>query len=133
MKLIKFMKPLLNILLLTFLAIAPLAAYSDYDSAGVRDPMVRTVWKKTKKTTKNNENTQIQISQQDIYNILKKCKIEGVVISNNKRLVLINDRLLAEGDKILPDYDVYIYKIDYKLIKFSLDGQIASYSLSISK
>ncbi len=127
------MKPFLNILLLTFLAVWPLAAYSDYDSAGVRDPMVRTVWQKTKKTTKNNKNNQIQISQQDIYNILKKCKIGGVVISNNKRLALINDRLLAEGDKILPDYDVYINKIDYKMIKFSLNGQIATYSLSVSK
>ena len=74
-----------------------------------------------------------QLRQRDIYNILRKCKIEGVVISKNKRLALINDRLLAEGDKILPDCDVYIYEIDYKLIKFSLDGQIATYSLSISK
>jgi hypothetical protein len=56
-----------------------------------------------------------------------------VVISKNKRLALINDRLLKEGDKILPDCDVFIYEIDYKLIKFSLDGQIVTYSLSISK
>ncbi len=71
--------------------------------------------------------------KQEIYNVIKKCKIEGVVISNNKRFVLINDRLLAEGDRISPDYDVYIYKIDYKSIEFSLDGQIADYSLIVSK
>ena len=125
------MKKILNILFLTFFLISPLLAYDDYNSVGVRDPMVRTVRKKTKKITETKKDTQLR--QKDIYNILRKCKIEGVIISNNKRLALINDRLLSEGDKILPDCDVYIYKIDYKLIKFSLDGQIANYSLSISK
>ena len=128
----KCMKKFLNILFLTFFSISPLMAYDDYNSVGVRDPMVRTVRKKNvKKVPGTNKETQLR--KQDIYNILRKCKIEGVVISNNKRLALINDRLLTEGDKILPDCDVYIYKIEYKLIKFSLDGQIATYSLSISK
>jgi len=129
------MKTFLNILFLTFFAISPLAAYSDYNSADVRDPMVRTVWRKTKKATENKKENKKddQLRQQDIYNILKKCRIGGVVISKNRRLALINDRLLKEGDKILPDSDVYIYEIDYKLIKFSLDGQIVTYSLSISK
>ena len=128
----EFMKKFLNILFLTFFSVSPLIAYDNYNSVGVRDPMVRTVREKiVKKVTGTKKKTQLR--QQDIHNILKKCKIEGVVISNNKRLVLINDKLLAEGDKILPDCDVYIYKIDYKSIKFSLDGQIATYSLSISK
>ena len=97
--------------------------------------MIKTVRQKNKEKVENNveEKKAAIIRQREIYNIINKCKIEGVVISKNKRLVLINDRLLAEGDKILPDCDVYVYKIDYKLIKFSLDGQIAIYSLNTAK
>ena len=130
------MKYLLNILLIFFLLLPPVTAFADYDSLGVRDPMVMTEIKhigekKTDKITGKKKTSKLR--QREIFDIIKKCRIEGVVISNDKRFVLINDRLLAEGDKISPDSDVYIYKIDYKLIKFSLDGQIASYPLSISK
>jgi len=130
------MKYLLNILLIFLLLIPPVTVFADYVSLGVRDPMEMTavihkVEKKTDKTADKEKTSKLR--QREIFNIIKKCRIEGVVISNEKRFVLINDRLLAEGDKISPDSDVYIYKIDYKLIKFSLDGQIASYPLSISK
>jgi len=129
------MKLFINILLLSLLSTASMNAYSDYNSVGVRDPMVKTIRQKIEEKTekKAEEKKAAIIRQREIYNIINKCRIEGVVISNGKRLVLINDRLLAEGDKISPDCDVYVYKIDYKLIKFSLDGQIAIYSLNTSK
>jgi len=129
------MKFFLLLLFLSFLSFHSLVAFADYNSFGVRDPMIKTIrQEKEEKNEKKTENKKdAVVRQREIYNIIKNCKIEGVVISKNKRLVLINDRLLTEGDKILPDCDVYIYKINYKLIEFSLDGQIATYSLSISK
>jgi len=129
------MKFFLLLLFLSFLAFHSLIAFAEYNSFGVRDPMIKTI--RQEKEEKTDEKTvkkkEAVVRQREIYNIIKKCKIEGIVISKNKRLVLINDRLLAEGDKILPDCDVYIYRINYKLIEFSLDGQIATYSLSIPK
>jgi len=123
------MKLFQNVVFLFFFSTVTLTA--DYNSTGVRDPMIRTVRKKTEK--KIEKKKEAIIRQREIYNIISKYKIEGVVISKNKRLLLINDKLLSEGDRISPDSDVYVYKIDYKLIKFSLDGQIAVYSLSTSK
>ena len=129
------MKLFMNILFLFLFSMASINAFSDYNSVGVRDPMIKTVQQKNEEKIgkKSEEKKAIIIRHREIYNIINKCKIEGVVISENTKLVLINDRLLAEGDKILPDCDVYVYKIDYKLIKFSLDGQIAVYSLNTSK
>ena len=122
-------------LFLLFLSFYSMSTFADYNSFGVRDPMIKTV--RQKKEKKDNKKTEDKkkavVRQREIYNIINKCKIEGIVISKNKRLVLINDRLLAEGEKVLPDCDVYIYKINYKSIEFSLDGQIATYSLSIPK
>jgi len=107
------------------------SAYAEYDATGIRDPMVKFMPKKIEIVPKTKKIAQVR--QKEIFKIIKKCAIEGVVISNSRRLALINDRLLAEGDRILPDYDVIIYKIDYKYIKFSLDGQIVTYPLSITK
>jgi len=129
------MKSFRLLLFLSFLSSYSLIALDDYNSFGVRDPMIKTVRqeKEEKIDKKTEKKKEAVVRQREIYNIIKKCKIEGIVISKNKRLVLINDRLLAEGDRISPDCDVYVYKINYKLIEFSLDGQIATYSLSIPK
>jgi len=117
--------------LIIFLTLLNSILFSDYDSIGIRDPMVKTMIKKNDAADQKNKGSQNRI--REIYKVLKRCRIEGVVISANKKLVLINDRLLAEGDKIMPDCDIYIYKIEGKLIKLSLDSQIVTYSLSASK
>jgi len=110
-------------------------SYGNYDFAGVRDPMVKSLPKKIiNKTNIVADATEIANNKKmEILDVLRKCRIEGVVVADDDKLVLINDRLLREGDKISPDHDVCIDKIEYKSIIFSLDGHTVIYSLTVPK
>ena len=106
-----------------------------YDATGVRDPMVRPLRFAGARGTNGTSSAHAtgEGRRQEIGRILAACRIEGVVISDNDRLVLINDKLLREGDRVSAECDVYVAKIEFKSITFSLDDQTVTYTLTPSK
>ena len=111
------------------------SASGAYDSKDVRDPMVKSVRRQTKVETNTAKKASVDTRDRmgEISEILRKCRIEGVVITKARRFVLINDKMLGEGDRVLPGSDVYVAKIDYKFVTFSMDGQTVTHSLSTPK
>ena len=75
------MKQFQNILFLLFFSVVSLNADFNYNSVGVRDPMIRTVRKKIEK--KAEKKKEAIIRQREIYNIINKYKIYTKT-SNNR-------------------------------------------------
>lgn len=122
----------LTILATVAAAIVFLVAFAEekpfvYDSAGLRDPMVKPL---TVTSTNVLDGTQIKKSRrEDIERILAACKIEGVGIGGTNRMTVINDRLLVVGDRVTPDVDIRIHEISRDRIVFILDNEQYTYSL----
>ena len=125
----------LKLIVIAILSWHAALSYGDYDHLGVRDPMVKALPKEIISKTNSVADASVidKNKKLEILDVLRKCRIEGVIVAKGNKLVLINDRLLREGDKISPDYNVYIDKIEYKSISFSLDKHIVSYSLTVPK
>ena len=131
----------INNFLVVFLALV-LAAYvyagenSEYESIGVRDPMVKpvTVIKPTIKNKSENIKVAKQTRQRELQKIISQSKIEGVVFgADNKPLLMINDKIISEGSRLSKKSDVYVVKIELKKIVFSLDNETVTYVLSSLK
>jgi hypothetical protein len=96
---------------------------------GMRDPMSRV-----KKVTTKETDTQQSVSNKDhiqeIQLALNRCRIEGLAISGDVRCVVINDSILSEGDRILPDSDIRIAKIEEGKVVFVLDSSEVEYIMT---
>jgi len=103
-----------------------------YDAAGVRDPLVKPLSLPMSETGSfQTATTQLHQSRRaDIERVLATCKIEGVVVSTDLRMTVINDRLLSEGDRLAPDVAVRIARIGVDRIIFALDEDTYDYKLS---
>jgi hypothetical protein len=103
-----------------------------YDAAGVRDPLVKPLRLPMGKTgTQQTGTLQLRQSRRaDIERVLATCRIEGVVMSAQLRMAVINDRLLSEGDRLAPDVAVRIAHISVDQIVFALDEDTYDYKLN---
>ena len=96
---------------------------------GMRDPMSKV--KKVSVNETEDRQTPTDISRiQEIQQALNRCRIEGVAISGEARCVVINDSILAEGDRILPDSDVRIGTIEEGKVTFKLDNSEVEFILT---
>ena len=98
----------INNVLSVFFALV-LAAYVyagenyEYKSIGVRDPMVKPIMVIKPILKNKSENTKVaqQTRQRELQKIISKSKIEGVVFSaDNKPLLMIDNKIIAEGNRI---------------------------------
>ena len=108
----------------------------EYRSIGVRDPMVKPIT--VVKPTIKNKTTEAKIAKQSRQNELQKIvsqsKIEGVIFgTDQKPLLMINNKIIAEGNRISKKSNVYVIKIELKKIIFSLDNETVTYVLSSLK
>jgi len=103
-----------------------------YDAAGVRDPLIKphSVPARAAGSLQNPAAQTRQSRRADIERVLATCRIEGVVVSANLRMAVINDRLLGEGDRLAPDVAVRIAQIGLDRIVFALDEDTYDYKLS---
>ena len=107
-----------------------------YNSIGVRDPMIKPI--SIIKTTINQEITKKKAEKQtrhiELQKIISRTKIEGVVFGeDNKPLVMIDNKIIAEGDRISKKSNVYVRKIELRKIIFSLDNETVTYVLTSLK
>ncbi|GEM_PF-3295695 len=104
-----------------------------YISTGVRDPMVKRIESIKSLSTQVSENAEIikQNRQKELRKIIAESKVEGIVLGvGNKPLVMINNKIVAEGDRIAKNSNVYVAKIELKRVVFSLDNETVTYVLS---
>jgi hypothetical protein len=98
-------------------------------SSPMRDPMSKV--KKSPVKDVETQQTSDDINRvQEIQQVLSRCRIEGIAISGDERCVVINDAILAEGDRVLPDSDVKIGKIEEGKITFVLDKSEVEFILT---
>jgi len=108
----------------------------EYRSIGVRDPMVKPVAAIKPQFKDKISETKVakQSRQKELQKIISQSKIEGVVFgADNKPLLMINDKIIAEGSRISKKSNIYVVKIELKRILFSLDNETAIYVLSSLK
>ncbi len=108
----------------------------EYESTGIRDPMVRRVAKiatLASQNTTSSEKAKIarETRRKELQRIISQSKIEGVVFNpGQKPLVMINQKIINEGDRISKKSNVYVVKIELKKVVFSLDNETVTYVLS---
>ncbi len=108
----------------------------EYRSIGIRDPMVKPI--AVVKPTIKNKTTEAKIAKQsrqnELQKIISQSKIEGVIFgTDQKPLLMINNKIIAEGNRISKKSNVYVIKIELKKIIFSLDNETVTYVLSSLK
>jgi hypothetical protein len=101
-----------------------------YDAAAVRDPMLRPLDLPVVTETGRVVAAVRASRRDDIARALAASRIEGVAISRHARMVVINDRLLSEGDAIAPDSAIRVRSIAPNRIAFSLDDEVFVHNLS---
>ena len=100
-----------------------------YDTEGLRDPMSKVKTAKTPETEVT-EKTEDKSRVQEIQQALSRCRIEGIAICGDERCVVINDAILAKGDRILPDSDITIGEIEEGKITFVLENSEVEFILT---
>ena len=108
----------------------------EYRSIGIRDPMVKpiTVIKPIIKSKTTEAKIAKQSRQKELQRIISQSKIEGVIFGIDKTpLLMINNKIIAEGNRISKKSNVYVIKIELKKIIFSLDNETVTYVLSSLK
>lgn len=100
-----------------------------YETEGLRDPMSKVKTAKVQETEVT-EKTEDKSRVQEIQQTLSRCRIEGVAICGDERCVVINDTILSEGDRILPDSDITIGKIEEGKITFVLENSELEFILT---
>ena len=106
---------------------------NDVTTGEVRDPLAKplklviggtnALGAPTTQQTKRNR-------REDIQRVLATCRIEGIALCGGQRLVVVNDRLLAEGDRLTPDVDIRIKQIEQDKVVLTLDNETLTYSLT---
>ncbi len=108
----------------------------EYESSGVRDPMVKpaAAIKPIVKSKSEVIKVAKKTRQRELQKIISQSKIEGVVFSDDKKpLLMINNKIIKEGNRISKKNNVYVEKIELKKIVFSLDNETVTYVLSSIK
>lgn len=107
------------LLSITLASVRGLAEKTNYDTTGLRDPLSKTrdmpVTEPAQETEQTNNNRVAEIET-----VIETCRIEGIAISGDKRFVVINDQVLAEGDRIDSERDIRIGRIEETKIVFIL-------------
>jgi len=95
--------------------------------------MVKPISIITPLTDQSVEKTQVakQTRLKELQKIISERKIEGVVFSaDNKPLLMIDNKIIAEGDRISKKSNIFVAKIELKKVVFSLDNETITYVLS---
>jgi hypothetical protein len=105
-----------------------------YDDTGLRDPMRRQTPAPVVDETGVPQEAQPQAAEasrlEDIQRVIAACRIEGVAVGPRGRFVIINDRVVTEGEPISAEYDVRVAKIEPEKVTFTLDTQALTYVLT---
>lgn len=105
-----------------------------YDATGVRDPMVRQlIVSATNAAGAKVTSVGSGVRKGDIERAVRAARIEGVAISLRERCVVINDRLVREGEVIGPGQAIRVVRIEQSKIVFGLDNDTYEYYLTPSK
>jgi hypothetical protein len=102
----------------------------DYDASGLRDPMSRKVTPAPSEAEAKDESATEASRLADIQRVVAAARIEGVAVGPFGRYVIINDRVVGEGEAISAEYDVRVAKIEPQRITFTLDTQALTYILT---
>lgn len=102
-----------------------------YDATGLRDPMVRPLFVAVTNgpVTPRAPHT-AQARRADIERAVLAARIEGVAISSRARAAIINDRLVREGDPLVPGQAVRVLRIERDRIVFVLDTETYDFYLT---
>ncbi|MCX7847283.1 MAG: general secretion pathway protein GspB [bacterium] len=105
-----------------------------YDATGVRDPMVRQLFVRvTNGVVKGVVTQAATVRRGDIERAVKAARVEGVAISSRGRYAIINDRLVGEGDAVIPGQAIRVLRIERDKIVFVLDQETYELYLTPTK
>jgi hypothetical protein len=102
-----------------------------YDGTALRDPMSRQAPVEAAESQQDtSEQAQVASRLEDIQRVIGASRIEGIAVGPIGRFVIINDRVVAEGEPISAEYDVRVSKIEPDRVTFTLDTQALTYILT---